>query len=145
MTPCACGCDGLAVERHHVVTRQELSRTSFNEYGRRPLAHFKVLIKDERNLLPVARRCHARHHAASRRFRLAVLPDGVFEFAAEVLGSERAYNYLRRYYVGDDPRLDALLMASCEACDATWEPAPVGDPGCPSCQTANVVRVAGEL
>jgi hypothetical protein len=33
----------------------------------------------------------------------------VFSFARHVMWPERAYEYLRRYYAGEDPRLDDLL------------------------------------
>jgi hypothetical protein len=39
-----------------------------------------------------------------------MLPDGVFVFAAELLGAGRAYNALGRSYKGSDARLDALLV-----------------------------------
>lgn len=70
------------------------------------------LLWDSRNLVPVADGCHAQHHARRRPLELERLPDGVFEFASELLGPGRAYNYLRRRYTGPDPRLDALLEAS---------------------------------
>lgn len=68
-----------------------------------------MLEADVRNLVPLCPAAHAAHHNRSRPLRLAVLPDSVFEFAAEVLGAGRAFEYLRRRYVGEDARLDALL------------------------------------
>jgi hypothetical protein len=94
---------------HHCVTRQELTRVYRTARSRghatRPL---KAILADERNLVPVAFVCHGSHHAASQRYELAMLPDSVFVFAAEVLG-DRAYGYLSRFYTGEDARLDALL------------------------------------
>lgn len=60
-------------------------------------------------MIALHRDCHARHH--SRRFPilLASLPDSAFAFAAELLGSGAAYEYLALRYVGSDPRHDALL------------------------------------
>lgn len=77
------------------------------------------------------------HHGmldTSRKLRVPRerLPEAVESMAAE-LGLTW---WLRRTY--------GPLMASCEACGAVWEPEP-HDPGCPSCEGANVVRVAGEL
>lgn len=91
---CICGCGDPVAAMHHVCYRQHI-----------PAA----LLDDERNLVPVAFRCHGNHHAASKRYLLHMLPDSVFEFAAEVLGPGKAFNYLRRRYDGQDPRLDALL------------------------------------
>lgn len=99
---CVCGCGGRAVQLHHVVYQQAIrAAASSKRRGR--------LLKDKRNLVPVAMRCHGEHHARSRPFLLAVLPDAAFEFAAEVYGDHAAWMYLRRRYDGEDPRLDALV------------------------------------
>jgi hypothetical protein len=42
---------------------------------------------------------------------LAYVPDAALEFATDLFGAEKAYNYLRRRYAGEDPRLDALLAS----------------------------------
>ena len=65
-------------------------------------------MRDPRNLVPVAFACHGAHHGRSRPFELGALPDEVFEFTGELLGPA-GFDYLRRRYVGEDPRLDALL------------------------------------
>lgn len=96
-TPCFCGCGERAVQEHHVVYAQELVR----------LGGWGLL--DARNLVPVALLCHGRHHSRQAPYVLSRLPDSVFEFAAEVMGAGRAYNYLGRRYAGEDRRLDALL------------------------------------
>jgi hypothetical protein len=70
---------------------------------------YRDLIEDPRNLVPVAFVCHERHHSRFLPLELRVLPDSVFEFAAELLGPGPAHLYLARYYRGRDPRLDALL------------------------------------
>jgi hypothetical protein len=98
---CVCACGNPVVHSHHVTYRQTI-------VAARP-ADLKAAIADERNLVPVAFRCHANHHARSRPYALSMLPDSVFEFAAELLGPGKAYNRLRRVYVGEDARLDALL------------------------------------
>lgn len=101
---CVCGCGESAVQRHHVVYQQDLRAAAV-----RLEATTRELLRDERNLVPVANLCHGRHHSGLRRFPLEVLPDAVFEFAVEVLGAGKAFNYLERRYAGGDPRLDALL------------------------------------
>jgi hypothetical protein len=92
---CVCGCRGRAVHRHHAVYEQEVRRHGGD-------------VRDPRNLVPVTFACHGAHHGRSRPLPLRVLPDAVFEFAAELMGPA-AYDYLGRYYSGRDPRHDALL------------------------------------
>jgi hypothetical protein len=98
---CFCGCGRRGVQKHHAVYAQHLRRTEK---------------KDRRNLVPVAVDCHSAHHQRRRPFRLAALPDSVYEFAEEILGVGPAYEYLRRRYAGADARLDGLLVR-CEADD----------------------------
>jgi len=111
MTACFCGCGDLPAHRHHCIPAQTIRnahRSAISE-GRaiRPL---RVLLEDERNLVSVAFRCHGNHHSRARPYELRMLPDGVFVFAAELLGAGRAYNALGRSYKGSDARLDALLV-----------------------------------
>jgi hypothetical protein len=68
-------------------------------------------LKDKRNLVPVAFSCHMAHHSGAKRFLLADLPDSVYEYAAELLGAGLAFETLGRYYAGDDPRLEVLLLS----------------------------------
>ena len=84
---------------HHVVYQQRVRREGGD-------------LNDPRNLLLVGDDEHERHHNRSRPFPLSRLPDSAFEFAGELLGAGAAYNYLRRRYVGDDPRLANLLLES---------------------------------
>lgn len=56
----------------------------------------------------VAFDCHGAHHSGAKRLLLGMLPDSVFEFAAELMGAGAAQLYLERYYRGQDPRVDAL-------------------------------------
>lgn len=100
---CFCGCGDPPVAEHHVIYRQELRHHQGRASGN------GALVADRRNLVPVAFRCHQRHHAQFRPYALGLLPDSVFEFAREVLGGGHGYEYLRRRYAGADPRLDALL------------------------------------
>lgn len=84
---------------HHVVYQQHVRQ-------------FDGDLDDWRNLMPVDDLAHERHHKRTEPFSLSRLPNCAFEYAAELLGPERAFNYLRRRYSGDDPRLDALLEES---------------------------------
>lgn len=93
---CACGCGAKAVHAHHAVVESLVKRHGGD-------------LRDGRNLVPLAVRCHLNHHARARPLPLAVLPDSVFEFARELLGAGPAWSYLGRVYTGRDPRLDALL------------------------------------
>jgi hypothetical protein len=109
---CACGCGRVrGVQWHHVVYQQEIRRVvrEQTEHGPPDVAREMALLTSRRNLMPLGPRCHAAHHNRSKPLRLALLPDSAFEFAAELLGAGRAYEYLKRRYVGEDPRLDALL------------------------------------
>lgn len=96
---CANGCGHRAVHRHHAVYAQHIRQHGGST-------------RDPRALVPVCNGCHSAHHNAYRRLALTVLPDAVFEFAAELLGGPGAHAYLARYYAGADPRLDALLDPS---------------------------------
>jgi integrase len=92
---CICGCGQRAVHLHHAVYRQHVTRHGGD-------------LRDPRNLVPVAFTCHGGHHSGAARLRLSRLPDAVFDFAAELMGAA-AYDYLRRRYAGEDPRLNGLL------------------------------------
>jgi hypothetical protein len=93
---CVCGCGRRSANLHHAVYAQEVKRHGGN-------------LKDRRNLVPMAFDCHGAHHGGSKRLQLHMLPDPVFEFAAELMGAGAAYEYLRRYYDGSDMRLEFLL------------------------------------
>ena len=93
---CFCGCGAPAVIQHHAVYQQQVRRTAAS-------------LDDPRNLVWVAHRCHERHHSRTAPFTLAMLPDAVYEFAAEALGAGPAYNYLARRYAGSDDRLAVML------------------------------------
>lgn len=92
-----CGKIGGDWEAHHVVEKQELK----NQHA--PL-------NDTRNALRLCigpASCHGGQHTI-KRVMLTALTDDNYEFAFEVLGTF-AYDYLRRRYSGDDPRLDAWM------------------------------------
>lgn len=86
------------VQQHHVVYRQEVEREG-GDTG------------DARNALALCVTCHARHHGRQpgRVVELVVLRDENIEYAVDLLGAGRAYNYLRRRYAGSDPRVEALI------------------------------------
>lgn len=102
---CVCGCGKPAPHGHHCVTQQEIKRHA-------PRAERNRRLKDRRNIVPMDWGCHFRHHSGERRLYLDALPDSVFEFAQEVMGAGAAYEFLRRYYKGEDARLEALLVAA---------------------------------
>lgn len=92
-------CTARAVHKHHAVYEQAVQRAGGD-------------LRDPRNLVPLCRDCHLTgQHQRKRPLPLWVLPDSVFEFAAELLGAGAAYEYLARRYAGRDPRLDALVAA----------------------------------
>lgn len=95
MSSCV-GCDGRAVQQHHAVYAQHIRRYDGDT-------------KDPRALVPVCVICHTRHHQHVLQLELRFLPDAVFEFAAELMGGPAAFEYLGRYYRGEDPRRDRLL------------------------------------
>lgn len=78
---------------HHVIYQQELTRIGRED-----------LLWDKRNALRVCLQCHHNHHGI-HSLPLTALTDANYEFAFEVLG-ERAVDYLRAKYDGDDPRLE---------------------------------------
>jgi hypothetical protein len=92
---CICGCGRPSANLHHAVYAQHVLREGGD-------------LKDARNLVPVAFSCHEAHHGRSRPLELGMLPDSIYAFAGELLGSA-AWDYLRRRYSGEDARLDDLL------------------------------------
>lgn len=85
------------LEIHHAIYDQHIRAAGGNRY-------------DTRAGMTVCARCHKRHHLRSVVIPLVVVPDAVFGFASELFGAEGAYEYLRRYYAGEDPRLEGLLV-----------------------------------
>jgi hypothetical protein len=84
--------------QHHVVYRQEVRREGGDVW-------------DGRNALALCEGCHSSHHRRGDRVvPLTALRDENYDFARELLGGGRAYEYLRRRYAGEDPRLEALLI-----------------------------------
>lgn len=79
---------------HHVVYAQEVRRRGGNEW-------------DGRNAMRLCDRCHGKHHGP-QRIALGRLSEANLDFAFELLGPF-AYDYLRRRYTGDDPRLEDRL------------------------------------
>lgn len=104
---CVCGCGQASANNHHVIYQQEL-RHRKNTAEWRAMRNGVKIAHDPRNLVPMAFDCHMAHHNRSRVLSLVVLPDVAFEFAGLLMGPA-AFDYLRRRYRGDDPRLEALL------------------------------------
>lgn len=105
---CICGCGRKGLQLHHAVYQQHI-RAHAKDKNISFASEFD-LVRDPRNLVPTSPGCHAAHHNRSRPFEVSMLPDSVFEFAAEVMGAGTAYEYLSRRYRGSDDRLDALLI-----------------------------------
>lgn len=103
-------CGKRADQLHHAIYQAELRRVAGRDNAR-----FQALRSDQRNMVPLCLSHHERHHARIERLPLACLPDSVYDFALEVLGAGRAYNYLHRTCSGQDVRLDALLIEALAA------------------------------
>jgi hypothetical protein len=112
-----CGCGKSAAAQHHVITRQELKKWSKGKQRCIAKRSWGSLCRDKRNLVPVAFDCHGAHHSKARPLFLQDLPNGVFQFAAEVMGPGPAVAYLSRYYEGaeSEPRLAPLVERAAAA------------------------------
>lgn len=93
-------------QAHHVVQLKHIKEYSEDAQ----------ILYDPRNALRLCNdlsgsNCHGNHHnGGDKRVPLSALRDENYEFAVELLGTGRAYEYLRRLYRGEDPRLNALLQ-----------------------------------
>ena len=92
------GCLGQVVvlNQHHVVYEQHVQNAGGDRWH-------------PDNALALCVSCHMSHHQRGRPLPLSALRDENYAFAYELMGPA-AYDYLRRYYDGDDERLDALLV-----------------------------------
>lgn len=115
---CICGCGQVGRHKHHAIYQQHIRQYAKHDptgwgwgYEEKAAVSSRVagLLRDKRNLIPVAFECHDAHHRGAERYRLHMLPDSVFEFAEELMGPGPAYEYLRRHYDGSDMRLELLL------------------------------------
>jgi hypothetical protein len=81
-----CGRSGTIL-RHHVVYEQHVRRAGGDPW-------------DLRNSMDVGAlcTCHLNHHSATRRILRRRLPSDALGFADELLGPERAADYIKRYY-----------------------------------------------
>lgn len=85
------------MHQHHVVYRQELVRVNGDVW-------------DPDNALQLCHGCHSSHHRRGMRIvPLSALRDENYAFAVIALGAGPGYEYLRRRYSGEDPRLAAIL------------------------------------
>lgn len=90
-----CGSDDR-LQLHHVIYAQNVRRAGGDPW-------------DPRDSLTTCIRCHCGHHHGTKgRIALTLLRDENLDFAFELLGAA-AYDYLRRHYAGDDPRLEERL------------------------------------
>lgn len=111
---CICGCGQRGVHDHHVVYEQVVRRAYRDLQRAGKSCRWQseaAAVNDGRNIVPIAFGCHGGQHGGNDRLRLSKFPDRCFEFAAELLGPGKAYEYLNRRYAGPDPRLDRLLDA----------------------------------
>ena len=84
------------LQQHHVVYEQHIRRAGGDPW-------------DPRDSMTLCVSCHTSHHKALRlTLPLALVPDAAIAFAGDLMGPA-AYDYLRRRYGGEDPRVDALL------------------------------------
>jgi len=88
-------------DAHHVIEAQYLKQNGHAVYV-------------EANALRVCdqyakNNCHGKHTGRSRKIRLKELLEENLIYAVELLGPDKAENYLRRNYQGNDPRLDSIL------------------------------------
>lgn len=92
---CECCKVRAAKQGHHVVYKQELRRRNWPLY-------------DLRDQMPLCDDCHDKHHSPNWKIPLATISDATIDFAFGLLGAF-AFDYLRRRYSGDDPRLKQRL------------------------------------
>jgi hypothetical protein len=90
------GQGGRAYHAHHAVRVQDV-----RAHGGDP--------HDPRNALRLAAQAHLDHHSGAHRIALTALTDQNIEYAFELMGP-RAFDYLRRHYDGEDPRLIERLQ-----------------------------------
>lgn len=92
------GDTGVDWDPHHVVRWQDLKRMGLPRY-------------DRRNALRLSGQVHANHTNGSHKIHTIKLLDCNIDYAVEIMGAERAAQYLRRYYddtTEPDPRLEVL-------------------------------------
>lgn len=80
-----CLSSGDVMVQHHVMYRRHVYEAAGDQW-------------DPRNSMTLCRSCHQRHHIRSKTLDLESLPLAARGFVVETLGSDRAYEYLRRYY-----------------------------------------------
>lgn len=103
-----------AINRHHVVYRQHVRAEHGDEW-------------DPDNALGLCGSCHPRHHHQKTKLPLIRLRPENIAFAFRLLGTG-GYDYLRRRYAGEDPRLE-LALEQVELLD----PATLTDPAAGTC------------
>lgn len=81
---CQCRTSSRA-HAHHVLYEQHAKVEGANPH-------------DVRNAMLVCGHCHFQHHKGVARIPAAAIPELGIEFLREVLGPDRAVDYLTRYY-----------------------------------------------
>lgn len=86
--PCAvCEKRGLLL-RHHVILEQHVRIEGGDPWA----------LANSLALGYFACSCHRRHHSACARLPISCVPAAAIAFAVQLLGAERAEDYLKRYY-----------------------------------------------
>lgn len=82
------GCSSRPDHQHHVVYRQHVRGEQGDVWA-------------QENALALCASCHHSHHARGRVLPVSALRDENVRWAVELLGGDRAVEYLRRYYLDD--------------------------------------------
>lgn len=105
-------CLKRAPHSHHVVYEQELQRRwDSDPKVRETYPRYSLLKGDVRNLVDMCQPHHFDHHGGSFKIEVVQLSDDALTFSFEILGPY-AYDYIKRRYRGDDPRLELHLAAA---------------------------------
>lgn len=121
-------CDGRLREVH-LIPKALLKREGLEEFARDPRGFVWACggIMGEGG-----------HHGMLDTSRKLRIPRSELPAAIETMAAELGLTWWLTRTYGE-------LEASCEACGTSWPVDPRGGQSCPSCESGNVVRVAGEL
>lgn len=110
-----CTKPSAAWEAHHVVYEQHVLGAPAYKVLTAAVDRLRLQF-DPRNAMRLCRTCHkGGQHTGKKRVELKRLSDENIEFAVELFGAPKAYNYLTRHYAGTDPRVEALIVESAAA------------------------------
>lgn len=89
-----------AWEAHHACYEQEVKKHTEDP----------AILFDPDNALRLCKTCHKQdQHNRKNPLPVCALRTENIEFTARLLGPDAAYEYIKRYYKGTDPRLEALI------------------------------------